>query len=39
MDIYAKKKQAWPPYPRHFYDLHILTGSLEQAKLDLIHCC
>ena len=38
MDIYSKKT-AWPPWPPHFNDLHILTDLLEQAKLDLIHWC
>ena len=38
MDIYAKNHPG-PPWPPHFHDFHILTDSLEQAKLDLIHCC
>ena len=25
--------------PPHFHNFHILTDSVEQAKLDLIHCC
>ena len=29
------KKPSWPPRPPHLHDLHILTDSLEQAKLDL----
>ena len=28
-----------PPWPPHFHDFHILTDWLEQAKLDIIHCC
>ena len=36
MDIYAKKKHYGPPWPPHFNDFHILTDSLEQAKLDII---
>ena len=40
MDIYAKKiNPLWPPWPPHSYDFHILTDSLEQAKLNQIHCC
>ena len=34
----CKKTTAWHPPPPHFQDLHILTCSLEQAKMDLIHC-
>ena len=34
-----QKKPSGLPWPSHFHNLHILTDSLEQAKLDLIHCC
>ena len=36
VDIYNLRKK--PTRPPHFHD-HILTDSLEQAKLDLIHWC
>ena len=28
-----------PPWTPHFHNFHILTDSLEQAKVDIIHCC
>ena len=36
---FPKKYGIWIIMPPPFHDLHILTDSLEQAKLDLIHCC
>ena len=42
MDIYAMKKNSMAPTAQrrsHFHDLHILTDSLEQAKLDLVLIC
>ena len=32
MDSYAKNDHG-PPWPPHFHNVHILTDSLEQAKL------
>ena len=34
MDSYAKKHHG-PRWPPHFHNFHILTESLEQAKLDI----
>ena len=33
------KKTSWPSMAPNFHDFHILTDSLTQAKLDIIHCC
>ena len=38
MNIHANKQTLWPPWPLHFQDFHILTDSLDQAKLDIIYC-
>ena len=35
MDIHAKKKTSWPPRPPQVQNFHILTESLELAKLDV----
>ena len=37
--IFMQKKSLWPPWTPHFHDFHILTASLEEAKLDIIHSC
>ena len=34
MDDYAKKNPHGPQWPPHVHDFHILTESLEPAKLD-----
>ena len=38
MNIYAYKKRYGPHEPLHFHDFHIVTDSLDQAKLDKIFC-
>ena len=37
--IIMLKKTSWPQWPPYFQNFHILTYSVEQAKLDIIHCC
>ena len=32
-------KTSWPRWPHHFQNFHILTDSVKQAKLDIVHCC
>ena len=38
MNIHANNQTLWPQWHLHFHDFHILTDSLDQAKLDIIYC-